>query len=67
MEVVSLSRWRRAMRENGLDTDFFAHQPWDTRQELPWALIDTGTSIKHLQQEFNRVATSTDSLLYQDS
>ena len=54
IEVVSLSRWRRAIRENGLDTDSFAHQQWDTEQELPWSFMDSGTNTEHLRQEFDR-------------
>jgi radical SAM superfamily enzyme YgiQ (UPF0313 family) len=55
IKVVSLSGWRRAARESGLDTDFFAHQQWDTEQELPWASIDSGTGTEHLNKEHDRV------------
>jgi len=55
IEEVSLSAWRHAIRESSLDTDFFAHQQWDTEQELPWALIDSGTSPEHLRRELERI------------
>jgi radical SAM superfamily enzyme YgiQ (UPF0313 family) len=51
---VSLSGWRHAARENQLDTDYFAHQQWHTKQELPWELIDSGTSTEHPKREFGR-------------
>ena len=57
IEEVSLSGWRRAIRENRLDTDYFAHQQWDTEQELTWALIDSGTSPEHLKRELERILT----------
>ena len=53
MRIVSLSEWRRAVRESGLDTDFYAHQQWDIEQELPWALIDSDSSTEHLEHELN--------------
>ena len=46
--------WRRAVRENGLDIDFYAHRQWDTNYNLPWAWIDSGTSTEHLKQEMER-------------
>lgn len=55
IKVVSLSGWRRVIRESGLDTDFFAHQQWDIEQELPWDSIDSGTDTEHLNKEHDRV------------
>ncbi|MFC1902454.1 B12-binding domain-containing radical SAM protein [Chloroflexota bacterium] len=43
IEEVSLAGWRRAMRKHHIDIDFYAHQRWDTNQELPWAILDSGT------------------------
>jgi radical SAM superfamily enzyme YgiQ (UPF0313 family) len=58
-EATSLSGWRRAARESDLDTDFYAHQQWDTGRELPWAWIDSGTSTEHLKRELERALTIT--------
>ena len=55
IEVVSLAGWRRAIRESHLDTDFFAHQQWQTEQELPWALIGSGSSTERLKRELDRI------------
>jgi radical SAM superfamily enzyme YgiQ (UPF0313 family) len=59
IEVPSLSGWRYAIRDSGLDIDFFAHQRWNTEQRLPWTLIDSGTTIEHLKQELNRSLATT--------
>jgi len=41
VESVSLSGWRQAVEKCHLDTDFYAHQRWDTAQKLPWAMVDS--------------------------
>jgi radical SAM superfamily enzyme YgiQ (UPF0313 family) len=56
IEETSLSAWRRAVQENQLDIDFYAHQQWGTEQELPWALIDSGTSTGHLKRELGQIS-----------
>jgi len=53
-EPVTLSGWRRAVREARLDTDFYAHQEWDTSRRLPWALVDSGIGPEHLRRELDR-------------
>ncbi|MFQ5997508.1 MAG: radical SAM protein [Dehalococcoidales bacterium] len=54
IEEVSLSGWRRAVAQCHLDTDFYAHQRWDERQRLPWAIIDSGTKSSYLESELNK-------------
>ncbi len=56
IETVSLSGWRRAAAKHHLDTDFYAHQRWDTRQKLPWAIIDSGIKPGHLKLELTRAS-----------
>jgi len=41
IRTVSLSQWRQAVRETGLDTSFYAHEQWDTASKLPWAMVDS--------------------------
>jgi len=53
-EKLSLAGWRQAMKECHLDTDFYAHQRWDTTRQLPWSMIDSGAKTEHLQRELNR-------------
>jgi len=57
MEEVSLSSWRKTAEKCQLDIDFYAHQRWDTKQRLPWAVIDSGTKAGHLELELNRALT----------
>jgi hypothetical protein len=53
-EDFSLAGWRRAVAKCRLDIDYYAHQRWDTKQKLPWAIIDSGTRTRHLKQEIER-------------
>jgi len=55
---VSLSGWRKASAKSHLDIDFYAHQRWDTEQELPWAILDSGTKSGHLKRELNKALVS---------
>jgi len=55
IEDVSLSGWRKAVTKYHLDIDFYAHQRWDTRKKLPWAIIDSSANTEHLKQEIDRV------------
>jgi radical SAM superfamily enzyme YgiQ (UPF0313 family) len=53
-EEVSLSGWRKAVEKCRLDIDYYVNQRWDTKQRLPWAMIDSGTKIEHLKSELDR-------------
>ena len=54
IEEVSLSGWRKAIEKCHLDIDFYAHQKWDTSQELPWGILDLGAEHGHLELELDR-------------
>ena len=54
IEEVSLSGWRKAVAKCHLDIDFYAHRRWDVSQELPWAILDSGTKLEHLKLELDR-------------
>ncbi len=54
IEEVSLAGWRQAVEKCDLDIDFYAHQKWDISQELPWAIIDSGTKPGRLELELDR-------------
>ncbi len=54
MDELSLPAWRRAVKECDVDVDFYAHQRWDIEQELPWAVIDSGTRLEHLKSELSK-------------
>jgi len=59
MEAVTLSQWRRATLETQMDTDFFAHEQWDTSRQLPWAPVDSGSRTEHLKRELERALART--------
>ncbi len=54
IEDVSLSGWRKAMNRCQLDIDFYLHQKWETTEELPWAMLDSGTQPGYLELELKR-------------
>ena len=54
IEEVSLAGWRKAAEKCRLDIDYYAHQRWDTKQRLPWDMIDSGTKPEHLKNELER-------------
>jgi len=54
IEEVSLSGWRKAIEKYHLDIDFYAHQRWDSNQELPWAVVNSGAEPEKLKLELNR-------------
>jgi radical SAM superfamily enzyme YgiQ (UPF0313 family) len=43
VEAVSLSGWRKAVGECGLDINHYAHERWNTTEELPWSILDSST------------------------
>jgi radical SAM superfamily enzyme YgiQ (UPF0313 family) len=54
VEAVSLSGWRKAVRKYDLDTNHYAHERWNTTEELPWSILDSGTKPSHLELELQR-------------
>jgi radical SAM superfamily enzyme YgiQ (UPF0313 family) len=51
---LSLAAWRKSVEKHQLDIDFYAHQRWDTRQKLPWNMIELGTKADYLESELAR-------------
>jgi radical SAM superfamily enzyme YgiQ (UPF0313 family) len=47
----SLAGWRKALTRGGIDSHFYAHQIWDTRETLPWGFIDPGRRQSKKQQK----------------
>ncbi|MFC2020429.1 radical SAM protein [Chloroflexota bacterium] len=54
IEEVSLSGWRKAVDKCHLDTDFYLHRRWDATENLPWAMLDSGAQLGHLELEMNK-------------
>jgi radical SAM superfamily enzyme YgiQ (UPF0313 family) len=59
VEEVSLAGWRRAVEKCHLDVDFYAHQRWGTGQELPWAMLTSGSETAQLEIELKRALSET--------
>jgi hypothetical protein len=51
VKEVSLAGWRKAVRDTGLDIDFYVLEKWDVNTKLPWAMLDLGVSSEHLVRE----------------
>ena len=41
MESISLAQWHRAVKQSGIDTEYYAHQKWDQLQKLSWETIQS--------------------------
>lgn len=54
VEENTLSGWRRAVEKCEIDANHFVYRRWDTAQELPWAVIDSGTKREHLCAELEK-------------
>jgi radical SAM superfamily enzyme YgiQ (UPF0313 family) len=54
IEKLSLSNWRQAVRKCDLDVSHYAHERWDTTEELPWSILDSGTRPQRLKLELQR-------------
>ncbi|MBN1475296.1 DUF2344 domain-containing protein [Candidatus Sumerlaeota bacterium] len=50
-EHFRLDLWRRALEEEGVDTDRIVHSPWDLEAPLPWDHIDAALGKNFLARE----------------
>lgn len=42
IDRASLPAWRQAVEKYQVDVDYYAHQKWNTQQNLPWSIIESG-------------------------
>jgi radical SAM superfamily enzyme YgiQ (UPF0313 family) len=49
----SLPAWRKAVENQQIDLDFYAHQKWDVQQPLPWGIIQSGIHPENLEKELD--------------
>jgi len=42
MEKITLAEWQRALGKAGIYGDFYAHGDWQSKQKLPWGMIEKG-------------------------
>jgi len=54
MNTPSLSSWRKTADKYHVDLDYYTHKAWDTAGNLPWGMIDSGTTMEKLKQEFTQ-------------
>jgi radical SAM superfamily enzyme YgiQ (UPF0313 family) len=59
MDTNSLSTWKKALREYGYNGNAEAHRRWNIDDRLPWAIIDTGTSLDYLRKELQSALYDT--------
>ena len=61
IEKVSLSGWRQAIEKCHLDIDYYAHQRWNTKEKLPWSMVDFGTGPEKLKLELTKAMSQANS------
>lgn len=44
--------WNDALAKAGIDSEWFAHREWDTREPLPWDHIDSGVTKSYLRKQW---------------
>ena len=54
MKEVSLAEWRRVLELYKLDIDHYVNRKWDTKDKLPWSVIDSGMSEEKLCGELEK-------------
>ncbi len=55
MEEFTLAGWRRATEKRQINADFYAHKKWDTKQKLPWDVVDLGTKAEKLEDSLSNM------------
>ena len=54
MEEISLAGWRKAIETHRLDIDHYINHKWETKEKLPWAIIDSGMKQEKLCAEMEK-------------
>lgn len=58
-EYFDLNRWLAAMRDSGLDPDFYACRPRERGEVLPWSAVSTGVDTDFLWRERDMAYAAT--------
>ncbi|MDO5301035.1 MAG: TIGR03960 family B12-binding radical SAM protein [Tissierellia bacterium] len=53
-EYFSMAKWEEALREEGLDGDFYANRERPFEELLPWDMMDIGVSKNYLWREYQK-------------
>ncbi len=59
MEEITLSGWRKAVDKCQLDSDHYVLEKWDIHHDLPWDIIELGSSKENLISELNKAMASS--------
>jgi len=51
-EMPTLETWRQALRETGVDLDFFSYRERDEKEALPWDHLDSGLEKAWLWEDW---------------
>jgi radical SAM superfamily enzyme YgiQ (UPF0313 family) len=54
MKKLTLAEWGKSVEQNNLDIDYYVNQRWDTKQKLPWSVIDSGMKAERLCGELEK-------------
>jgi radical SAM superfamily enzyme YgiQ (UPF0313 family) len=54
MEEISLADWRRVVEGHRLDIDHYVNHKWETKEKLPWSMIDSGIKTERLCGELEK-------------
>jgi radical SAM superfamily enzyme YgiQ (UPF0313 family) len=54
MKEISLPEWKRVTDLHKIDIDHYVNQKWDTKDKLPWSIIDSGIVKERLCGELER-------------
>ena len=54
MKEISLSAWKKAAEQHGLDIDSYVNRRLDPTQKLPWSVIDSGMKEEKLLGELEK-------------
>ncbi len=54
MKEISLSAWKKAVEQHGLDVDSYVNRRLDSVHKLPWSVIDSGMKEERLLGELEK-------------
>ena len=61
MSGRSLASWRRALDNNGLSVDDYAHRQLSLDEPLPWSVVDSGVTTAYLSDELEKARKGSQS------
>jgi radical SAM superfamily enzyme YgiQ (UPF0313 family) len=54
LKTLSLANWKKVVKQHNLDIDYYINRRWDTKQKLPWSVIDSGMKEERLCEELEK-------------